>query len=92
MIPLTSIKYVKEAMRLEKKVSYIAFNSKNKKTQASRKEIPSATGPAYKIPCKPNKYPKVSMDGMRNRICRDKDKIALLILFPIAWKKIPDGI
>jgi len=30
MIPLTSIKYVKEAMRLEKKVSYIAFNSKNK--------------------------------------------------------------
>ena len=30
MIPLTSIKYVKEAMRLDKKVSYIAFNSKNK--------------------------------------------------------------
>ena len=22
----------------------------------------------------------------------EKDKIALLILFPIAWKKIPDGI
>lgn len=30
MIPLTSIKYVKEAMRLEKKVSYIAFSAKNK--------------------------------------------------------------
>ena len=32
------------------------------------------------------------MAGINTAICLDIDKIALLALFPIAWKNIPDGI
>ena len=34
----------------------------------------------------------MNIAGINNTICLDSDKIALLLLFPIAWKKIPAGI
>ncbi len=58
----------------------------------SIKANPSAKGPAYKIPIRPNIFPKTINAGIKNIICLDKDNIALFKLFPIAWKKIPDGI
>ena len=53
---------------------------------------PSANGPANRTPCTPNIFPKTSIAGIKNAICLDIESIALIILFPIAWKNIPDGI
>ena len=53
---------------------------------------PSANGPANKTPCIPNIFPKIIIAGIKKAICLDIESIALIMLFPIAWKNIPDGI
>ena len=53
---------------------------------------PSANGPANKTPCIPNIFPKTIIAGIKKAICLDIESIALIMLFPIAWKNIPDGI
>ena len=35
---------------------------------------------------------KIIIDGINITICLESDNIALFVLFPIAWKNIPDGI
>ena len=52
----------------------------------------SANGPANNTPLIPNILLKIIIAGIKNTICLDNDSIALLLLFPIAWKNIPDGI
>ena len=54
--------------------------------------IPSAIGPADNTPCTPNIFPNIIIAGISKTICLDTDNIALITLFPIAWKNIPDGI
>ena len=56
------------------------------------KANPSAKGPEYKTPCIPNICPNTTIAGIKNNTCLDNDNIALFILFPIAWKNIPEGI
>ena len=53
---------------------------------------PSATGPALKTPIIPNIWLSIIIDGINITICLESDNIALFVLFPIAWKNIPDGI
>ena len=52
----------------------------------------SANGPANNTPLIPNILLNIIIAGIKNNICLDNDSIALLLLFPIAWKNIPDGI
>ena len=53
---------------------------------------PSATGPALNTPIIPNIWLNIIIDGINITICLESDNIALFVLFPIAWKNIPDGI
>ena len=57
-----------------------------------QKANPSATGPEYKNPLIPNMLVNVIIAGIKNSTCLEEDNNALLTLFPIAWKNIPDGI
>ena len=68
------------------------FTSKAIKIVASTKAVPSATGPAYKIPINPNIFERIIIAGIKMITCLDSDNTALSGLFPIAWKKLPDGI
>ena len=63
-----------------------------KSTLATTNANPSAKGPAYNIPWIPNVAPNITIAGIKNKICLDKEITALFTPFPIAWKKIPAGI
>ena len=62
------------------------------KTTANINANPSATGPALNTPIIPYIWLNIIIDGINITICLESDNIALFVLFPIAWKNIPDGI
>ena len=62
------------------------------KTTANINANPSATGPALNTPIIPYAWLNIIIAGINITICLESDNIALFVLFPIAWKKIPDGI
>ena len=72
--------------------SFKCFISLINKNAASTNANPSATGPAYNTPIIPNLLLKIIIAGINITICLESDNIALFVLFPIAWKNIPDGI
>ena len=75
-------------------ISFFKFFTSNiNNIDANTNANPSANGPAYNIPLIPQKFHlNIIIAGIKNTICLDIDNIALFILFPIAWKNIPDGI